>query len=109
MAEGKSGKSAAELFNLDSGESALATKVDALEKELEAERDYRREDRFVALVVIMLLCDVILIGEKGTSITVVVLIFELVVLFVIAKRMGVEQIAGILDRILSYFAKKQAD
>ena len=96
---------------LDTGgdDSALTAKIDALEKELEAERDCRREDRFVGLVIVMALIDIIVLSGESASVSVIVFIFELVVLLVIAKRMGVEQIAGILDRILSYFAKKNSD
>lgn len=89
--------------------TALTTKIDALEKQLEAEQDCRREDRFLGLVIIMALVDVIVLGDKTAPVSGIVLVLELILLFIIAKRMGVEQLAGILDGILSSFAKKRGE
>lgn len=85
----------------------LDEKIDQLEKQLEAEQDRRREDRFLALLIIMMLIDILLL-DKSTNITVPVIVFILQIMFLlaVAKRMGIEQIAGLLDKVLDHFAKR---
>ncbi|MGR3724512.1 hypothetical protein [Abyssibius alkaniclasticus] len=88
-------------------DQALVEKIDALEKSLEREQDGRREDRFVCLLIVFMLLDILLLnGAVNMSVGIIVFVLQLVFLLVVAKRMGVEQIAGILDRILNTFAKR---
>jgi hypothetical protein len=84
----------------------LSEKIAKLESQLEMERDSRREDRFVSLVLILALIDIILLGQASAAVTGVVFVLQLLFFVVVAKRMGVEQIAGILDRILDHVARK---
>ena len=91
-------------------DQALVEKIEALEKRLEREQDGRREDRFVCLVIVLMLLDILqLNGAVNVSVGIIVFVLQLVFLLVVAKRMGVEQIAGILDRILNTFAKRGSE
>ena len=95
-----------DLFPLDA-DNTLADKIAELEKQLEAEKDRRREDRFVALVIFMILMTALLLDQAQNSmVVVVVFVLELIILIAISKRLGIQQIAGILDRLLDNFAKK---
>jgi hypothetical protein len=88
-------------------DASLSEKIAELEKQLEAERDCRREDRFVSLVIILILLDIVLLDQaQSAAVVIVVFVLELLFLIVVAKRLGVEQIAGILDKLLGHFAKK---
>jgi len=91
-------------------DQALVEKIEALEARLEREQDARREDRFVCLLIVLMLLDILLLnGAVNVSVGIIVFVLQLVFLLVIAKRMGVEQIAGILDRILNTFAKRGSE
>lgn len=91
------------------GIDPLMSKIQQLENQLEAERDHRREDRFLAVVIVMILLDLLLLNSsQAISVPLIVLVLELLFLIVVAKRLGVEQIAGILDRLLNRFAQRQA-
>lgn len=91
-------------------DQALVEKIEALEARLEREQDGRREDRFVCLLVVLMLLDILLLnGAVNVSVGIIVFVLQLVFLLVVAKRMGVEQIAGILDRILNTFAKRGSE
>ena len=96
----------ADLF-AEGSDPGLSEKIAQLERQLESERDCRREDRFVSLVIILILLDIILLNQaQNTAVVIVVFVLELLFLIVVAKRLGVEQIVGILDKLLGHFAKK---
>ena len=102
-----SGSSDLDILFASGSDPGLSDKIAELEKQLEAERDFRREDRFVALVITLILLDIVLLDQaQSAAVVIVVFVLELIFLIVVAKRLGVEQIAGILDRILGHFAKK---
>lgn len=111
MTKASDGKSAtrepnlAELF-AGSSDPALADKIAELERHLEDERDRRREDRFLALVVVLALVDIILLQSSPAAVTGIVFVLQLVLLAIVAKRLGVEQIAGLMNRLVDGFAKK---
>lgn len=85
----------------------LTEKIDQLEKQLEAERDCRREDRFLALLIITILLDIWMLDKvQNLMVPVIVFVLELMFFIAVAKRLGVQQIAGILDSVLSHFARK---
>lgn len=101
--------SLSELFET-TAPSELEKKIEQLEQQLEGERDCRREDRFLAFVVVMILFDVLLLDKaQNVSVPIIVFLLELMFFIVIAKRMGVQQIAGILDRLLNHFARKSGE
>lgn len=82
-------------------ENPLAEKIASLEAQLSEEKDRRLEDRFIGLVVFIIFFDIaVLHGSTNLLLPVVVLILELVILLLLAKRMGSEDMARLIDRIL---------
>ncbi|MEH0195196.1 hypothetical protein V7S57_03800 [Caulobacter sp. CCNWLY153] len=89
--------------NPEARDQALAE----LEKKLQAIEDARKEERFIWIVVCTILIDILwLSGSENAALSVIVLILELVVLFVLARRMGVEDIERLMDRILHSVSQK---
>jgi hypothetical protein len=81
--------------------------VSELQKQLVDEKDARKEDRFVFIVLIVLLLDVVFFTVMPTfGGPLALLILELLVLIPLAKRMGMEEIAEILSRVLHRVADK---
>ena len=81
----------------DPKDEALA----ALEKALDDEKDARQEERFLWLLLAVILVDVIWFSNSpNPTFPIVVLILEIVGLFILARRMGVEEAVGLLERIL---------
>lgn len=97
---------AAELFTSKASDP-LTEKIAELERELETERDCRKEDRFVALAAGVILLNIHLMGDlEGFALPIIIFILELMILMVVAKRLGIEQIAGVIDKILDHVPKK---
>ena len=72
-----------------------------LSKKLTAEREARQEDNFAFVVVIIILLNVIFFSFlDGLMGPLVLFVLELLVLTLLARRMGVKGIAVLLDRIL---------
>lgn len=72
-----------------------------LETQLQAERDARSEERFVWIVVVTILVDVLWFRNAANALLpLVVLILELIVLLVLARRMGIDDVVQLVDRIL---------
>ncbi len=79
--------------------------IAALEKRLEESLDARREDRFVGIVLIVLLLDVVFFSVMPTfGGPLALLILQLLILIPLARRMGMEEIAEILSRVISRVA-----
>lgn len=74
--------------------------VAQLQSDLEKERDARREDQFVFIVVCTLLLDVVFFTVIDGLAAVALVLLELLILFPLAQRMGMEEIAGILSRVV---------
>ena len=88
----------------------LRGKIELLEQELERERDERREDRFLCLIIVLMLVDILLLdGAANSAVVFVVFVLQVVFLFVIAKRLGIEQMVGILNRMINTFTKRGSD
>lgn len=84
--------------------------IERLQKKLDYERDARREERFIFIVVLVILLDVVffsIMPSFGGPIA--LLILELLILIPLAKRMGMEEIAAILDRVLNNVAGNPRD
>lgn len=76
--------------------------VAELQGSLEDERDARVEERFVFIVILVLLLDVVFFSVMPSfGGPIALLILELLILIPLAKRMGMEEIAKLLDRVLS--------
>ena len=81
--------------------------VSELQEQLTQERDERREERFVFLVVIVILLNVIFFSFMPSfGGPLAILILELLVLIPLARRMGMEEIAQILSRVIDRVASR---
>jgi TRAP-type C4-dicarboxylate transport system permease large subunit len=81
--------------------------ISELQENLAKCQDARREDRFVFIVCIVLLLDVVffsIMPSFGGPLA--LLIIQLLILIPLAKRMGMEEIAQILSRVLHRMAGK---
>jgi hypothetical protein len=79
--------------------------IAALEKKLEESLDARREDRFVGIVLIVLLLDVVFFSVMPTfGGPLALLVLQLLILIPLARRMGMEEIATILSRVIARIA-----
>lgn len=75
--------------------------IQELQEALAAERDARKEDQFIFIVVVVLLLDVVMFSVMPSfGGPLALLILELLILVPLAKRMGMEEIATLLDRVL---------
>jgi hypothetical protein len=97
-----------ELFGDDEGETG---KTDAAKAELEAkiqeERDARSEERFAWIVICVILVDVLWFrNAPNPAIPIVVLILEILIFFVLAKRMGIEKLELLFEGLIHSFGRK---
>lgn len=91
--------------------SAIPTKQDQLIEELQEdlayERDARKEDRFIFIVIVVLIFNIMIFTVMPTfGAPIAILVLELVILIPLAKRMGMQEIAKTLDRVLSRVTAK---
>lgn len=79
----------------------------ALQNQLESEKEARCEERFVWIVLAVILLDIIWFRDaENAALPVVVMILELVALMVLARRMGVDDYVELVGRILSQVGNK---
>ncbi len=107
-------KQGEKLRNFDSLVSTEPTKqdkqIEELQEHLEKERDGRNEDRFVFIVCLILLLDVVFFTVMPTfGGPLALLILEMLVLLPLAKRMGMEEIVQIMSSVLNRLAGKAGD
>lgn len=75
--------------------------IEELQEQLTKERDGRNEDRFVGIVCLVMLLDVVFFTVMPTfGGPIALLILELLILIPLAKRMGMQEIATMLGRVL---------
>lgn len=75
--------------------------------ELEAAKDARKEERFLWIVVAVILVDVLWFKDSpNPTLPVVVLVLQLVVLIVLARRMGIDDVVELIDRLLHTVGSK---
>lgn len=88
-------------------DAKVSETIASLEKQLAKAQDERLEERFIFVIFILILVDIILLnGATNTWIAIIVLVFQLIVVSVIATKMGVKRIVGIMNRLLGLFVKK---
>lgn len=83
------------------------SQIAELEKQLEYERDARKEERFIGIVFLVLFLDIVffmVIPSSGGALALVFL--ELLILIPLARRMGLQEMAHILSRVLDRMARK---
>lgn len=91
-------------------ESASLQALTAVQEQLTEERERRREERFVWIVVTLSLLDLILLGGVTNVATpIVIMILQLVALGIAVRRMGVKNAVAIVDRVTSAIVKKEID
>jgi len=72
-----------------------------LADELEAERDKRKEERFVWITVVVILVDVLWFKDSPNPVVpIVVLVFQLILLVILARRLGIDDVVELIDRLL---------
>ena len=73
----------------------------AMEKALDAEKDARLEERFLWILVCVVLIDVIWFANSpNPTYPVVILVLQIIGLVILARRMGVEEPTLLLERVL---------
>jgi hypothetical protein len=81
--------------------------LQALEDEVAQEKEARREERFIWIVVCVILIDVLWFrNAANATLPVVIFILELVALFVLARRMDIKEIVNLVDRVLYGFSQR---
>lgn len=87
---------------------AISSDTRSLEDRLEKEIDKRLEDRFVFLIIILMLIDIILFnGATNTWLAVIILFLQILLVIAVAKKMRMETIIGIINRIIDSIAPKK--
>ena len=76
-----------------------------LEEKLQHARDSHREERFVWIVIVVILLDIVLMGNINGLLSIGLLIFEVPLLIVLARRNGVEEAAQLFDGVLEKITK----
>ena len=102
----KAGASVAEKLAILVVISKKDQQIQKLQDELSKEKDERREERFVFIFTSVILLDVVFFSvvESVTG-QLSLIAFELILLSWLAKKMGVKEMVGILDRFLERVAK----
>jgi TRAP-type C4-dicarboxylate transport system permease large subunit len=91
----------------DDGLYQPSRSIAVLEQQLEAERDARREERFVFIILCVILLNVVLFSVlDGLGGPLALLVLELIILVPLARRMGIDEIHQILSNVLDRMAGK---
>ncbi len=84
--------------------------IEELQEALTEERDARKEERFVFIILAVLLLDIVFFSVMPTfGGPLALLVLELLVLIPLARRMGMEEIAKIMSRVIGRMAGKTGD
>ena len=81
--------------------------IQELQEALTEERDARKEDRFVFIVAVVILLDIVfftVMPSFGGPLA--LLILQLLVLIPLARRMGMEEVAQLISRVIGRMAGK---
>lgn len=88
-------------------ESAKDRQIGELEPELEKERDLRKEERVGWVIVVVILLDILLLGQMSNPVTPIgIFVLELIALLIFAKRSGIQYVAVLLDRLIGSVGKR---
>ena len=75
--------------------------IQVLQKELASERDARKEERFVWILISLIFLNVAFFTSMQSVLGPLVIgVFEIVLLVIIAQRMGREEIVQLIDRLI---------
>lgn len=100
-----------ESSDFDSLDSSAPTKKDdslaSLEAKLSAEQDARKEERFVWILIVTIMFDCLALGGMSNSAAPIAIVtLELILLVVLAKRLGIDDVVVLIDRVLNRLEKK---
>jgi len=85
----------------------VADAAASLAEELEAAKDARKEERFVWITIVVILVDVLWFKDSpNPAMPFVVLVLQLVLLIVLARRMGINDVVELIDRLLHTVSSK---
>jgi len=88
----------------------LASAFAELEKENAALRDAIKEERFCWILLSIVLFDIAVFASvQTTGVPLAILALQLVLLVVVAKRLGVEQVIRLVDRCIDGWARRNGD
>ena len=80
---------------------SLIEQIETLQNQLNAERDLRREERFFFIVALVILLNVVFFSVLETwGGPIALLILEAMILIPIAKRLGIQEVRQIIDKLL---------
>ncbi|MBF9050662.1 hypothetical protein GTA62_14590 [Roseobacter sp. HKCCD9010] len=81
--------------------------IQELQDDLADEKDARREDQFVFIVIVVILFDIVFFTLMPTfGGPLALLVLQLLILIPLARRMGMEEIARILNGVINRLAGK---
>ena len=81
--------------------------IQQLEQLLSEEKDSRKQERFLGILGVLILLNVIFLTPMRTwGGPVYILILEVIALVLLARRMGLQEASQIIDRILVYSSKR---
>lgn len=84
--------------------------IQELQTELARERDWRKEDRFVGIVLLTILLNIVFFSVLPTfGGPLAILLLELLILIPLAGRMGMAEIVQIINSVLNRLAGKASD
>ena len=81
--------------------------IQELQDDLAAEKDARQEDRFFFLIAVVILFDIVFFTLMPTfGGPLALLVLQLLILIPLARRMGMEEVASILNGVITRLAGK---
>ncbi len=84
--------------------------IETLQEQLAYEKDARREERFVGIVILFILLDVVFFSVIPSATgPLALLVLQLLILIPLAARLGMQEIAKMLDRVLSRMVGRTED
>ena len=84
----------------------LRGQIEELQKDLDREVDARKEERMVWILVVIILLDVYFFTSMQNIIgPLVILAFQLLVVILVARKMGMEQVVQLIDRMIATIAR----
>jgi hypothetical protein len=94
-------------LSADDESQKVADAAARLGDELEAAQDGRKEERFVWITIVVILVDVMWFEDSpNPALPVVVLVLQLILLVVLARRMGIDDVVELIDRFIHAVGNK---
>lgn len=104
---GGSGKSFEDLVPAEPTKQDV--QIAELQERLTQEKDGRREDRFIGIVLLAVLLDVVFFSVISWGGGLAITVLELIILIPLAKRMGMEEVGQLISSVLHRLAGRAGD